>query len=232
MTEFPLPSDKPLLGFFEKQWLHLLAILVFTISFYFLVSMPGVTSGLSLFGLSVEQLYWMAFFTPIIHQGIVFISWRSQLYYNTLNRTFGKAGFTIYAVLFSIFFAHRLLSLILLAYANQGSLNDFKLFLWLIFLIFLVPVLYLFYSVKRYFGMKRAFGIDHFYPEYQKLPIVKEGIFKYTNNGMYLYGFLILYLPGLLFASLGALLVALFNHLFIWVHFFTVEKPDMEKIYG
>jgi hypothetical protein len=26
--------------------------------------------------------------------------------------------------------------------------------------------------------------------------------------------------------------VAAFNHLYIWVHYFTVEKPDMDYIYG
>jgi len=29
-----------------------------------------------------------------------------------------------------------------------------------------------------------------------------------------------------------ALLLAGFNHLYIWVHYYCTEKPDMERIYG
>ena len=33
------------------------------------------------------------------------------------------------------------------------------------------------------------------------------------------------------FASVAALAVALFNHLYIWVHYFATERPDMQRIY-
>ena len=46
------------------------------------------------------------------------------------------------------------------------------------------------------------------------------------------FGLLILWLPGLLLASKAALLAALFGHVYIWVHYFTVEQPDMIHIYG
>ena len=49
---------------------------------------------------------------------------------------------------------------------------------------------------------------------------------------MYIYGFLILYIPGLLLLSKAALLVAIFNHIFIWAHYYFTERPDMKKIYG
>ena len=39
-------------------------------------------------------------------------------------------------------------------------------------------------------------------------------------------------IPGLLAASNEALLVALFNHIYIWVHYYTTEKPDMQRIYA
>jgi len=45
-------------------------------------------------------------------------------------------------------------------------------------------------------------------------------------------GLLILWIPGLVFASRAALLAALFHHLYIWVHYFTTEKPDLKRIYG
>ena len=80
--------------------------------------------------------------------------------------------------------------------------------------------------------MDRAFGIDHFEPEkYKHTSMVKKGIFKYTSNGMYIYGFLILWIPGFLFLSKAALLVALFQHIYIWVHYCFTELPDMKFIY-
>ena len=61
--------------------------------------------------------------------------------------------------------------------------------------------------------MDRAFGIDHFDKTYN-VPYVKAGIFRYTDNGMYIFGLMILYLPGLLLFSKAALVVAIFNHLY------------------
>ncbi|OQY41235.1 MAG: hypothetical protein B6227_05875 [Fusobacteriia bacterium 4572_74] len=90
---------------------------------------------------------------------------------------------------------------------------------------------FLIYSVKKHFMFERAFGIDHFDKGYS-VPYVKNGIFKYTNNGMYVFGLVILYLPGLLLLSKAAILVAFFNHLYIWVHYYTTELPDMKYIYN
>ena len=89
------------------------------------------------------------------------------------------------------------------------------------------------YSVIRYFGIDRAYGIDHFEPEiYLNKPFVKQGLFKYTDNAMYKFVFLALWAIGLGFLSKAALLVAAFNHLYIWVHFYFTELPDIRHIYG
>jgi hypothetical protein len=81
--------------------------------------------------------------------------------------------------------------------------------------------------------MNRAFGIDHFEgAEAKNVPMVRQGIFKYTSNGMYVFGFLLLWIPGLIFLSKAALLAAFFNHLYIWVHYYFTEKPDMRIIYS
>ena len=42
----------------------------------------------------------------------------------------------------------------------------------------------------------------------------------------------LLWIIGLVFLSQGALLVALFSHVYIWVHYYTTELPDMRRIYG
>ena len=49
---------------------------------------------------------------------------------------------------------------------------------------------------------------------------------------MYVVGLAVLYLPGLLLLSEAAILVAFFNHIYIWVHYYTTEQPDMKTIYG
>ena len=93
-------------------------------------------------------------------------------------------------------------------------------------------MIYTLYSIHRYFGFKRALGIDHFDESYRNKPMETRGIFRYTSNAMYSFGILFLWLPGLLLASEAALLMALFNHIYVWVHFYTLEKPDMQIMYG
>jgi hypothetical protein len=39
-------------------------------------------------------------------------------------------------------------------------------------------------------------------------------------------------MPGIALRSRAALVVALFSHLYICVHYFCTEKPDMKRIYG
>ena len=75
-------------------------------------------------------------------------------------------------------------------------------------------------------------AMEYFDVAYRSLPLVRKGIFRYTRNGMYTFGFLITWIPGLWFVSSAALLAALFNHVYIWVHYFCTELPDMRRIYG
>lgn len=45
-------------------------------------------------------------------------------------------------------------------------------------------------------------------------------------------GFLVLRAPALHFRSVAALAVAAFSYLYVWVHYFCTERPDMERIYA
>lgn len=119
-----------------------------------------------------------------------------------------------------------------LAAANAGTLPLHPLAAVTLSLLLSLPVIYLFYSLRTWFGFKRAFGIDHFDSSYRSRPLVREGIFRFTPNAMYVAGLLVLWIPGLLLRSQAALAVAVFSHLFIWGHYFCTEKPDMEYIYG
>ena len=49
---------------------------------------------------------------------------------------------------------------------------------------------------------------------------------------MYGLAFLGLWAIALLCGSWSALVAAAFQHAYIWVHMYTVEGPDMRRIYG
>ncbi len=216
---------------FDRQLEHLISLLVLIFGVYWASGAEGVLFG-SLFGVGTAFWFWLAITIPIAHQVFVWITWRSELYYSTITCTFGGRGFTYYSVVFMILLVARPIIILFLASSNQGSSHTDLRILHVIALVLLVPILYLLYSLVKYFGVKRALGIDHFDTSYREKSLVQKGIFKYVNNSMYIFGLLILWLPGLLLASKAALLAALFGHVYIWVHYFTVEQPDMIHIYG
>ena len=226
-------EDNTILSFlFEKQHYHLLAIVLLTIILFFLFSLKDFTKG-SFLGVSTFIWILSAFIIPIIHQVYVMVVWRLELHTSFISRKFGSLGFILYGIIFMILFLSRFLVLIALAIANSNTLilGDYSIHIILI-IIFLPLGLYLVYSVERFFGLKRALGIDHFDGSYRKKRLVKKGIFRYVDNSMYLVGFLLFYIPGLVFSSLGALLMALLHHIYIWVHYYVTEKPDMRRIYS
>ena len=96
----------------------------------------------------------------------------------------------------------------------------------------MVPSAYAIYSVHKYFGLARAAGADHFDSRYRTMPLVKKGIFRFTENGMYIYAFLSFWAIAIGFNSSAALIVAAFSHAYIWVHYFATEKPDMDHLYA
>lgn len=216
---------------FEKQWLHVLLLAALLTGVTFISELDSFHSG-DLWGLATQTWLWLAVTLAVAHQVLVWFCWRTQLHLALLTRMLGKAGFVVYAVLFSILGIARVVAVFLLAISNQETLPVQEIVLKVLATLAAIPALYLFYSVKRYFGFKRAFGIDHFDSSYRKMPFIKKGIFKHTNNGMYVYGFLLLWVPALWWASSAALAAALFNHLYIWVHYFSTERPDIQRIYG
>ncbi len=217
---------------FQHQIWHLLSIIILLAALQLFVANNDKALSGDLGGINSTTWFWLAVAIPIIHQLYVWLIWRLELYQNTFTARLGLSrAFNIYAGGFALLFVSRLIFIIILAFSNQNSLSINPLFTYIIAAAITPVVIYLFYSVKKYFTLERAFGIDHFDKTYHK-PYVKEGIFRYTDNGMYIYGLMILYLPGLLLLSQAALLVALFNHIYIWVHYYCTERPDMYVIYG
>jgi len=180
--------------------------------------------------------YWWFIFSilaPIVHQFYVLICWRAELHFKSLSKLFGARGFNLFKKGFAFLILSRPVTIILLAIANAMTANINPALSYIISVILFIPGVYLFYSLRKYFGIKRAFGIDHFEPKrYSKEPMIKQGIFKYSANAMYVFGFLVLWIPGILLQSKAALLIALFNHIYIWVHYYFTEVPDMRLIYN
>lgn len=216
---------------FEKQWLHAALLLPLLAGLILLANLEVVRQG-SLFG--VRSLVWLMLSAAIaiVHQVYVWFCWRTELHAQLLSRALGAVAFTAYASVFSALGVARVAAVLLLAISNRGTIPLPPLLLQVLAVLALLPAIYLFYSVARYFGFARAFGIDHFDPHYRSLPFVRDGIFRFTPNAMYAFGFLLLWGIALWFASVGALVVALFNHLYIWVHYHATERPDIKRIYG
>ncbi len=216
---------------FEKQWLHALALAALLYGADRLARANGMLSG-EAWGIGAATWFRWALAIAAAHQILVWFCWRSELHLGWLSRAFGRRGFVLYAVAFSILGISRVAMVYILAFANRDAVALPITGRRVVALLLLVPAVYLFYSVRKYFGFRRAFGIDHFDRSARSLPMVRQGIFRYTRNGMYVFGFLILWVPGIWLASPAALVVALFNHLYIWVHYFATERPDMRRIYG
>lgn len=204
---------------------------MFFIIFYFILPINVFLRG-KLFG--QPTFFWIIVHILVVlsMHTYVLIVWRLQLHYKTITNLFGDKGFLYHRIIFFSLFILRISSIIIVAYANRNSFGINILILWTIAFIITIPQLYLFYSIVRYFGFARASGADHFDPSYKDKPFVKKGIYRYTNNGMYIFGILVFWLPGLVHASTAALLLALFNHTYIWIHYFTLEKVDFKKNYS
>lgn len=216
---------------FEKQLYHYLylALLLYLVK-YLVVTydfLPGETSDTN-----SSVWFFYAIFSAVAHQVFVWFCWRTELHFSLLTKVFGKKAFSIFSLLFSIVGLSRIVFIVLLCISTKGTLGIDQNILNVIAAVISIPAGYLWYSVFKYFGVNRAKGIDHFDKSYRDIPFVKEGIFKYTNNGMYVYGFLTLWIPALLYASTAGIVVALFSHLYIWAQFYFTEKPDFKYIYG
>ena len=217
--------------FLEGQLLHIVALAILLFFVHSSFDIPGFEKG---YFLGISTSIWVLFSIAdaVIHQVYVWFCWRAELHGQLLSKWFGSNSFRKYSILFVILIILRPISIFILGWANRGTL---EINLWvgfLVSLILLVFAVYCMYSVARYFSFQRAFGIDHFEKKAQSEPLVQQGIFRWTPNAMYVFGFFTLWIPAFLFQSIAALVVASFSHIYIWVHFFSTEKPDMLRIYG
>ena len=219
---------------FERQLQHYLLLAVLLVGVRVTVSQNDSLLAGQFLGIPTGTWLAVALAVPILHQFYVWFVWRSELHRSSISKWFGQErGFRYYAVGFFLLFIPRPISIILVGLSNQGSLNLDPLVVFTLVVVLLIPWGYFQYSMQKYFGFTRGLGADHFDPSYYRtLPFVRQGMFRYTDNGMYTCGFLPLWILGLVFFSQAALLAALFQHLYIWVHYYCTELPDIYAIYG
>jgi len=215
----------------EKQGQHFL-LLVILLAGVSIFARGEALSG-QLWGVNTQTWLWIAVADPVLHQILIGLLWRAELHHHKITDWFGDKAFSIFKIIFTILFVGRPVTLILLGISNANTLNiDPTLAYGLAGLSFILFA-YTMYSVLHYFGLDRAYGEDHFKPAlYRTRPFVRQGMFKYTDNAMYKFAFLVLWAIALAFLSKGALLVAAFSHAYIWVHYYFTELPDIRRIYG
>jgi len=216
--------------FFYRQGWHLLSLVVL-IPIAWLIAEPALGEGSFL---GVEDTLWflLSISGAVIHQIIVWMIWRLQLGWSWMTRLFGKADLTVWGIIFLPLLFLRPIFIAALALSNRSTLplsRELAIFLGVILLI---PALYTLWSVFRYFGVVRAMGADHFREKYRKMPLVREGAFRFSGNAMYTFAFLLLWAIGLFQGSLAAIAAAGFQHVYIWVHHYCTENPHMDILFG
>jgi protein-S-isoprenylcysteine O-methyltransferase Ste14 len=211
----------------KDQFPHLLLTLALGSGVWALAP-QGEQTGL--LGWPVKYWYYLAAAIPLVHQVLVAAVFRLQLVYGVMTKLFGKADLVIWGILFFPLLGGRAISLLALGLSTQETLPVFAGSFWVyvcIGVLLAVPAIYTLYSVARYFGMARALGGDHFREKYRQMPLVKKGAFAWSSNAMYTFAFLLLWSLALFTRSWPALIIALFQHAYIWVHWYCVEAPDI-----
>jgi hypothetical protein len=105
---------------FEKQGWHLLFLVVLLVGVAALAQ-GDVLMG-SLWGISTYTWLWIAIAVPVLHQIFVWLFWRLELHQGLITRWFGKNGFPVYKIGFTILFAARPISILLLGISNYDTL--------------------------------------------------------------------------------------------------------------
>ena len=178
-------------------------------------------------GISAKNWFMFSMTTPLLHQGYVWLCWRSELCWKTISRTI---GFKAYAVIFIIIMILRLF-FVGLCFVDYGTWFTPGWIAWSISVLIFIPVIYTLYSIKKYFGFMRATGIDHFDQSYKDKPFERRGIFKWTPNAMYIFSIGLFFAFAISSGSKAAFVFAVYSYIGIWLHYFCTEKEDFKIIY-
>ena len=218
--------DNKLSFFFKNQIWHIGGLIIL---FYLGCQLVGFENNSNTFlGISAKRWFLFSMMTPLLHQGNVWLCWRSELCWNTISRTI---GFKAYAVIFIIIMVLRLSS-IGLCFADYGTWFTPRWIAWSVSVLIFIPFIYTIYSIKKYFGFMRATGIDHFDPSYKDIPFERRGIFKWSSNSMYLFAIAVFFGLAISSGSKAMFIFATYSYIGGWLHYFCTEREDFKVIYG
>ena len=221
-------SRTPKREIFRGQFQHAMIAALLTAGTCSLLASPE--GGL----LGISPICWayVAMAVALVHQSMVAVVFRLQLHLNVMVGLFGDRALKIWGAMFLPFLAARPITVLIAGLADPGSLDGNRTLHLAAGTILMIPAIWGMHSVIKYFTINRALGGDHFYDKYANMPMVDQGIFRYSQNAMYSFVFLGFWGIALLTGSWNALVLALFNHAYIWVHMYCTEEPDMRMIYG
>lgn len=194
--------------------------------------MQAPEPGAQLLWLSAPQWAAVSIALAVVHQTIVAIVFRLQLHRNLISRLLGDKDIQRWSALFMPFLVARPITVILTGWADTVPIGLPPVVQWVVGSVLVVLAIVTMHSVLKHFTLRRAVGGDHFRDEIAAMPMVRQGMFRYTDNAMYGIVFGGLWGIALLFDSWNALVLALFQQAYIWVNMYCTEKPDMEWIYG
>ncbi|MCJ7537801.1 MAG: phosphatidylethanolamine N-methyltransferase family protein [Anaerolineales bacterium] len=220
----------PVKFLFEGQFQHILLLTCLVPGAIYL-ALPAL-DGSSWIGIPDQTWFYATIVLAIVHQVAGWFVFRFQLVFSLFSRLFGKFDMLVWGIIFFPLILLRPVLTLGLGYADYGSLEPFRIIQIIAGIVLLIPAIYTGWSIEKYFGVPRALGGDHFRQQYREMPLVKEGAFKYSSNAMYAFAFLLFWAIALLTGSRAALVAALFQHAYIWVHMYCTENPDMKLIYG
>ena len=215
---------------FEGQAQHLLLAIVLTAGAVSLLE--GAQDAPRLLGLNALGWAMLSIVLALIHQAVVAVVFRLQLHRNLFTRLFGDNDMKIWAMIFLPLLIARPVSLIMTGWADTVPITGFRSLEIILSLPLLALAGWAMHSTLVHFTIPRALGGDHFREELRALPKVTGGVFNHTDNGMYGVVFLGLWGIALLFGSWNALVLALFQHAYIWVHMYCTEAPDLQHMHA
>ncbi len=182
--------------------------------------------------LNVRQWAYCSILLAVVHQILVAVVFRLELYKGLMTRIFGDRALAVWGGVFLPLLAARPVTILIVGWLDQTPVTGFRSIEVLVAIPMILIAIMTMHSVIKYFSIRRAIGADHFDNKVIALPPVDQGMFKYTSNAMYGLVFLGLWGIALAFGSWNAFIVAFFQHVYIWVHMVLTEQPDIDRIYG
>ncbi len=203
-----------------RQGFHLLGLLVLFLPIFIIGRRLSGTDGWLL----------LAPLTALLHQGLVAVAWRGEIFGRHVSRRLGSRWFVVFGALFFLLISARIGATVTVSLASPGDFAASPLLLVATGAIILAAT-WTGIDVLRYFSLRRALGADHFSPEVREMGLVRRGVFRHVPNPMYTLSNLVFLLPGLLLRSYPGIAVGCYHYAAVWLHYWATEKPDMEFLY-